>query len=190
MVPAPYASAMRLDPATSLLAVIDVQERLLAAMPDADRVVSRCTRLAEAARLLGVRTVLTEQYPQGLGPTPRDLAATLPAAATKMTFSCCGCGGFDAALAADVAGVVLAGLETHVCVTQTALDLLARGLAVFVAVDAVASRHAIDHDVALRRLEGAGAVLTTSEAVIFEWCRSADHPRFRDVRQLVLDRPR
>ena len=74
---------MRLDPATSLLAVIDVQERLLAAMPDADRVVSRCTRLAEAAALLGVRTVLTEQYPQGLGPTPRDLAAKLPAAATK-----------------------------------------------------------------------------------------------------------
>ncbi|MFM7107074.1 MAG: isochorismatase family protein [Planctomycetaceae bacterium] len=181
---------MRLDPATSLLAVIDVQERLLAALPEADRVVSRCARLAEAARLLGVRATLTEQYPQGLGSTPRDLAAKLPAAAPKMAFSCCGCGGFDAALAADVSGVVIAGLETHVCVAQTALDLLARGLAVFVAVDAVASRHAIDHEIALRRLEGAGAVLTTSEAVLFEWCRSADHPRFKDVRTLVLDRPR
>ena len=181
---------MRLDPATTLLAVIDVQERLLAAMPDADRVVSRCSRLAEAARLLGVRTVLTEQYPQGLGPTPRSLAATLPAAAAKIAFSCCGCGGFDAAISSDVAAVVLAGLETHVCVAQTAFDLLARGLAVFVAVDAVGSRHAIDHDVAMRRLEAAGAVPTTSEAILFEWCRSADHPRFKDVRALVLDRPR
>ena len=69
-------------------------------------------------------------------------------------------------------------------------DLLGRGLAVFVAVDAVASRHSLDHDVALRRLEGAGVVLTTSEAVLFEWCRSAEHPNFREVRTLVLDRPR
>ena len=181
---------MRLDPSTSLLAVIDVQERLLAAVPDADRVVARCGRLAEAAALLGVTRVLTEQYPQGLGPTPAALAAKLPAAAAKMSFSCCGCGAFDAAIDAEVASVVLAGLETHVCVSQTALDLLARGLAVFVAVDAVASRHALDHDVALRRLEGAGAVLTTSEAVLFEWCRSAEHPRFKDVRTLVLDRSR
>jgi nicotinamidase-related amidase len=183
-------SSMRIDAPTTLLAVIDVQERLLAAMPDADRVVARSLRLAEAASLLGVRRVLTEQYPQGLGPTPAPLAARLPAAAAKMSFSCCGCAAFDAAVESDVTTVVLAGLETHVCVAQTALDLLARGLAVFVAVDAVASRHAIDHDVALRRLEGAGAVLTTSEAVLFEWCRSADHPRFRDVRALVLDRPR
>jgi nicotinamidase-related amidase len=181
---------MRLDPATTLLAVIDVQERLLAAIPDADRVVTRCERLAQAADLLDVRCVLTEQYPQGLGPTPAGLATRLPAASTKMSFSCCGCAPFAAALAPDVASVVLAGLETHVCVAQTALDLLARGLAVFVAVDAVASRHHLDHDVALRRLEGAGAVPTTSEAVLFEWCRSAEHPRFKEVRTLVVDRPR
>jgi len=181
---------MRLDSASSVLAVIDVQERLLAAVPDGGRVVARCGRLAEAASLLGVRRVLTEQYPQGLGPTPAVLAARLPSAAAKMTFSCCGCGPFETALTDDVATVVLAGLETHVCVAQTALDLLARGLGVFVAVDAVASRHAVDHDVALRRLEAAGAVLTTSEAVLFEWCRSADHPRFREIRALVLDRPR
>jgi len=176
---------MRLTPATSLLAVIDVQERLLAVMAEADRVVARCSRLAEAARILGVRAVLTEQYPQGLGPTPAALAAPLPPAAPKMAFSCCGCGGFDAALAPEIADVVLAGLETHVCVTQTALDLLARGVGVFVAVDAIASRHAIDHEVALRRLEGAGAVLTTTEAVLFEWCRTAEHPQFQAIRRLV-----
>lgn len=181
---------MRLDPATSLLAVIDVQERLLAVLPEADRVVARCTRLAEAARLLGVRGVLTEQYPRGLGPTPTALAERLPAAAAKMSFSCCDGGAFTAALTDDVTSVVLAGLETHVCVAQTALDLLGRGLGVFVAVDAVAARHAIDHEVALRRLEGAGAVLTTSEAVVFEWCGSADHPRFKELQTLVVERRR
>lgn len=177
---------MRLAPATSLLAVIDVQERLLAAMPDAERVVNRCFRLTEAARILGVGRVLTEQYPKGLGPTPAALAATLPPAAAKLAFSCRGCGGFDVGLVPGVTAVVLAGLETHVCIAQTALDLLAEGRGVFVAVDAVASRHALDHEIALRRLESAGAVLTTSEAVIFEWCRTAEHPRFQEVRRLVV----
>lgn len=179
---------MRLTVSSSVLAVIDVQERLLAVMPAGDALVARCTRLARAAEILGVRAVLTEQYPQGLGPTPAGLAAALPAAATKMTFSCCGCAGFVAALGPEVESVLLAGLETHVCVAQTALDLLARGLAVFVAVDAVGARHAIDHDTALRRLEAAGAILTTTEAAIFEWCGSAEHPRFQDLRRLVLSR--
>jgi nicotinamidase-related amidase len=177
---------MRLHAPSSLLAVIDVQERLLAVMAEGGRVVSRTARLADAAALLGVRVAVTEQYPKGLGPTPADLAARLPVAGTKMSFSCCGSSAFAAALEADVESVVLAGLETHVCVAQTALDLLARGLAVFVAVDAVASRHAIDHQVALERLAGAGAILTTSEAVLFEWCGSAEHPRFQDGRRLVM----
>jgi nicotinamidase-related amidase len=179
-------SVMRLAPATCLLAVIDVQERLLPAIPEAARVVARCTRLAAAARILDVRTVVTEQYPRGLGPTLPTLASVLPAASLKMTFSCCGSAAFTAATA-GVDTVVLAGLETHVCVAQTALDLLGRGLVVFIAIDAVASRHAIDHEVALRRLEAAGAIPTTSEAVLFEWCRSAEHPRFQDIRRLVLD---
>lgn len=176
---------MRLQPATSLLAIIDVQERLLAAMPDAERVVGRCRRLAEAARLLGVRAVLTEQYPEGLGPTPSELAALLPPAASKLAFSCSGCRVFDEAVGAGVTSVVLAGLETHVCVAQTALDLAAAGVTVFVVVDAVASRHEVDHETALRRLEAAGVIPTTSEAVLFEWCRTAAHPQFQAVRRLV-----
>jgi nicotinamidase-related amidase len=177
---------MRLDPVTSTLCVIDVQEKLLPAVAGGDRVVDRCVRLAAAAELLGVPAILTEQYPHGLGPTPPALAGRLPPAVGKLAFSCCGSEAFVAALPATAATVVLAGLETHVCVAQTALDLLARGLGVFVAVDAVTSRHALDHDVGLRRLEAAGAVLTTSEAVLFEWCRSAAHPQFQAVRRLVL----
>jgi nicotinamidase-related amidase len=174
-------------PATSLLCVIDVQERLLPAVPDAKRVVARCCRLATAAGLLKVARVLTEQYPKGLGLTPPVLASLLPPAEAKMTFSSAGCDTVAQALAGGLTSVVLAGLETHVCVSQTAFDLLSQGLCVFVVVDAVASRHAIDHETALRRLEGAGGILTTSEAVLFEWCRSAEHPRFQDVRRLVLD---
>ncbi|MFM1903733.1 MAG: hypothetical protein RLZZ440_1633 [Planctomycetota bacterium] len=153
---------MRLTPDQSVLCVIDVQERLLAAMPDAPLVVERCLRLARAAELLGVPRVLTEQYPRGLGPTARALAAALPPPAEKLSFSCSGCGAFDAAMEAGAKDVVLAGLETHVCIAQTALDLLAAGRRVFIAVDAVASRHAIDHETALRRLEAAGGVLVTS----------------------------
>jgi len=176
---------MRLTPATSMLAVIDVQERLLAVMPEADRIVHRCGRLATAATILGVKAVLAEQYPKGLGPTPPALAAALPPPATKMSFSCCGCEGFTGALTPEITTVVLAGLETHVCIAQTALDLLARGLGVCLAVDAVASRHALDHEIALRRLEAAGVVLSTSEAIVFEWCRSAEHPQFQRIRKLV-----
>lgn len=177
---------MRLLPSTSLLLVVDVQERLLAAMPDADRVVSRCRRLGEAAALLGVPALLTEQYPRGLGLTPAALAAHLPPAIAKMSFSCCGSADVVGAIGPGVAAVVLVGLETHVCIAQTALDLLARGLTVFVAVDAVASRHPLDHDVGLARLWTAGAVPITSEAVIFEWCGSAEHPQFQAVRRLVV----
>jgi nicotinamidase-related amidase len=178
---------MRLDPATSLLCVVDIQERLLAAMPDGGRVVERATRLATAAGLLGVRAVLTEQYPKGLGPTPPSLAGKLPPPVTKMAFSCVGSDAFVASLPADAETAVLCGLETHVCVQQTALDLLARGWTVFVAVDAVAARHRIDHDTALERLAASGAIPTTTEAVLFEWCRSAEHPQFQAVRRLVLE---
>ena len=185
---------MRLDPATSLLCVIDVQERLLPTIPDGPRVVDRCTRLARAAAALGVRTVLTEQYPQGLGPTPPGLAAVLPPAMPKRSFSCLGAEAFAAAVAVDqaapVGAIVLAGLETHVCVAQSALDLLALGHAVFLVVDAVASGHEIDHATAVRRLESAGALPVTTEAVLFEWCRSADHPRFQEIRRLLLPRQR
>jgi nicotinamidase-related amidase len=171
-----------------MLCVIDVQEKLLPAVPEGAAVVAAAGRLADAAALLGVRTVLTEQYPRGLGRTAAELAAKLPPPVEKLAFSCCGADGFAALLPGDLESVLVCGLETHVCVAQTALDLLARGLTVFVAVDAVASRHAIDHETALVRLEGAGAILTTVEAAIFEWCRTAEHPQFQAVRKIVLSR--
>jgi len=179
---------VRSVPETTFLAVIDMQERLLAVMPEAIRLVAAATRLARAAEWLGVERLLVEQYPEGLGRSPEPLAAACPTAITKRCFSAAGCGRFLEAIPASAASCVLVGLETHVCVQQTALDLMERGIAVFVAVDAVGSRHAIDHDTALARLEASGATLTTTESLVFEWCRSADHPRFQDLRRLVLER--
>jgi len=180
---------MRLTPADTILCVIDIQERLLAAMPHAAPVVEGAARLAGGANLLGVRSLLTEQYPKGLGPTPPALAAILPPPLSKMAFSCCGCEAFMAVFDGESPrpqAAILCGLETHVCIAQTALDLLARGLNVFIVADAVTSRHAVDHEIALRRLEAAGVVVTTTEAVLFEWCRTAEHPQFQAVRKLVL----
>ncbi len=176
---------MRSQPDTTLLAVIDIQERLARVVPGCDAIVERAVRLARAADILGVRRGLTEQYPQGLGPTVSSVAACMPPAEEKLAFSAAGCGCLSVCPGDGVTAVVLAGLETHICILQTALDLLGRGLVVFVAVDAVASRSAIDHETALRRLEFSGAVLTTSESLLFEWCRGADHDRFREVRSLV-----
>ena len=177
---------MRLERTASMLCVVDVQERLVPAMADGETVVARCRRLVEGARLLGVPTVVTEQYRKGLGPTVPALADVLPPPLEKLSFSCCGGEGFAAAIPPAAGQVVLCGLETHVCVAQTALDLLADGYAVFLAVDAITSRHALDRDVALRRLEASGAVPTTTEAILFEWCRTAAHPAFQAVRTLVL----
>ena len=84
--------------------------------------------------------------------------------------------------------VVLAGIETHVCVQQTALDMLAQGFRVYVTVDAVASRYSVDHEYALRRLEHAGAVLTTAETAVFEWVGGAGSPRFKEISRLVQER--
>lgn len=183
-------TAKRLRPENSVLVVIDVQDKLLAKMPGAAALVRNTAFLVDAARLLGVPVMATEQYPKGLGPTTADVARRLSQpAAEKTAFSCCGAGTFLAELEVlQRPNVVLAGMETHVCVAQTALDLMEDGLHVFLPVDAVAARFAIDHDAALRRLVLNGAVPTSAEGVAFEWLADAAHPQFKAVSKLVIDR--
>lgn len=180
----------RLTAAASVLVVIDVQEKLLAAVPTGPALVREVGFLLDAAALLGVPAVATEQYPKGLGPTVPDLARRLPAdRPAKTAFSCCGAAGFVEQLkAAGRRQAVLVGMEAHVCVLHTALDLLAGGCEVFLPADAVASRSAFDRDTALRRLERAGAVLTTAEATAFEWVGDASHPQFKPLSRLVVER--
>lgn len=182
----------RLTAENSVLVVVDVQDKLLAKMPLAAGLVESIGFLLDVANAIGVPVRATEQYPKGLGPTTSEIARRLPPdLPAKTAFSCCGVTGFlDELWLAGHHSVVLTGMEAHVCVAQTALDLLAAGVRVFLPVDAVGSRHDIDRETALRRVEKAGAVLTTAEGVAFEWVGDAAHPQFKAVSRLVIDRQR
>ena len=132
----------------------------------------------------------TEQYPQGLGPTAESLAALLGPIPNKVMFSCRQCGGiFTRWREQGIFKILVAGIEAHVCVQQTVLDLLAAGFQVYVACDAVESRFAHDRDTALRRMDSHGAVLTTTEAALFEWCETAAAPEFKRISALVRETP-
>jgi nicotinamidase-related amidase len=172
------------------LLVVDVQERLLPAILDRDRLLANVLRLVHAAGILDIPASATEQYPRGLGPTVPELAKLFPDRPAKLSFHCCGAPGVVEWLAGTGARHVnLVGIEAHVCVAQTALELLRLGYRVQVPVDAVGSRHRLDAEVALRRLERAGAVVSTAEAVLFEWTEGADHPRFKEISAIVKERP-
>jgi nicotinamidase-related amidase len=183
------AHATQMSAADTGLLVIDVQEKLLPLIPDARALVRNIAFLVDAAGLLEMTIQATEQYPRGLGPTAPDLAARLPARPDKTAFSSCAIPDVvETFHRAARPKVVLAGLETHVCVLNTALDLLALDFRVYLPVDAVGARYRLDHDIALRRLEQAGAILTTAEGCVFEWIGGAGHPRFKDVSRLVQER--
>ena len=170
------------------LLIVDLQTKLLPAIRHAPLVLANALRLVHGARALEVPTWATEQYPKGLGPTTPELAALLPTRPAKLTFHCCGAPGLVADLRSrGVEHVTLAGIEAHVCVAQTALELLRLGFAVQVPADAVGSRADLDRDVALRRIERAGAIVTTVEAVLFEWTETAEHPQFKAISALVRD---
>ena len=176
----------------TVLVVVDVQERLVPAVLERDRIVWNTRRLIDGAKLFDVPVVVTEQYPKGLGPTMPELIAALPEGTPvmeKKSFSACLVPEFLDALQRrkGVRKVLLTGMETHVCILQTALDLLSLGYEVHLVADAVGSRFASDDDIALRRLESSGVLLTTAESVLFQWCRSAAAPQFKAVSRLVRE---
>ncbi len=177
-------------PADTALLVVDVQEKLIRLIPGHERIVWNIRRLLDGAEILQVPVLGSEQYPQGLGPTVAELAGRLGAIPAKTAFSCLASSEFAGRLAAlDRPKVLLAGIESHVCIQQTALDLLAAGQRVYVAVDAIGARGQLDHDMALRRLETSGATLTTTEAALFEWCQAAGTPEFKRISALVRESP-
>jgi nicotinamidase-related amidase len=185
----------------AVLLLIDLQQRLLPVIHDQDTVVARALRLAEAARLMDVPVIATEQNPAGLGPTVPPLSAYPQKVLAKTAFSAAGEPGLAALLSAVEGGpaspggsasaggsrrqIIVAGCEAHVCVLQTVLDLLARGHRVAVAADAVGSRDPADRSAALERARQHGAEIVTSEMVLFEWLRDSQHPRFREVQKLL-----
>ncbi len=168
------------------LLVVDVQEKLIRLVSGHEQIVFNIRRLLDGASVLGVPATATEQYPKGLGHTVPELATRLGPIPGKLAFSCGEC---PAALrewaTRGVRKLLVVGIETHVCIQQTVLDLLADGFRVYVAVDAVGARGGLDHDTALRRLELAGATLTTTESALFEWCERAGTPEFKQISELV-----
>jgi len=172
----------------SALLVIDVQVRLLPAMAAPDPVVANSARLMKAAARLGVPILVTEQYPKGLGPTVADLASLAASGATleKNAFGCAG----DPGIVAHVQSLgrrqlVLCGIESHVCVLQTAIGFRERGYDVFVAWDATSSRREADRDLAAARLRAEGVALVGTEMAMFEWLGKAGTPEFKELSVLI-----
>jgi nicotinamidase-related amidase len=179
---------MLMDVQRSSLLVVDVQERLLPAIDDWQRVLDAVMWLVQVAKRIDVPILASEQYPKGLGHTHPDLLAELPdgVMAEKIYFSC----GPESCLAplpgSDRPQVIVCGMETHVCVLQTVLDLKASGKEVFVVADAVGSRTSENKALALERMRQHGVQLVSCEMVAFEWLRAAGTPLFREISREFL----
>jgi nicotinamidase-related amidase len=182
----------RLDPSTSLLFIVDVQARLARAMATGamERMLPNVLVLLEAASLLRVPVLATEHYSKGLGPTVDAIGDRLKVGGIepveKITFDACSEQRVAQLLVEHAPeAVVLAGLEAHICVFQTARELLRRGIAVCVVADAVASRTDENRALGLRLCERAGALLAPTESVVFDWLGRADTPEFKAIAKLL-----
>jgi nicotinamidase-related amidase len=182
----------RLTARNGALLVVDLQDKLLEAVPDREAVIANVVNLIRGAQALGMPVWATEQYPKGLGPTTASVAELIADRPPKTTFHCCAVPQIlEQLYGRNVRHVTLAGIEAHVCIAQTALELLDLGFRVQVPADAVASRHKIDWEFALRRISQVGAVVSTTEAVLFEWTETADRAEFKAISDLIkaMNRP-
>ena len=179
---------MLIDRNRSFLLLVDVQDRLLPAMAEPEILLRNAAILLKAAARLGVPVLASEQYPSGLGHTVPELASLLPAGAVmeKVAFSCLGeAGPTDRITSFGRKQAVICGIEAHVCVLQTAMDLAAKAYEPFVVRDAVSSRAALSVDTALARFQKTGIEVVTTEMVVFEWLARAGTDEFKEVSRLI-----
>lgn len=175
----------------SCFIIIDIQEKLMAAIPPrvTTRVINNTLILLDAVKQLHIPIITTAQYPQGLGPLEKTISDSLPETGQcfdKTAFSCINAGGFSKYLKSlNKMQLVLAGIEAHICVLQSAFDLSREGYEVFVVVDATASRKAADYDSAITRMSRAGINIVNTESVLFEWLGDAAHPQFKALSRLI-----
>ncbi len=185
----PHVNILEADLAA--LVVVDVQEKMVAAIGSAptDTIVAKTQSLIAAARLLDIPIVWTEQYPKGLGPTEPSVRKAMPDGLTVVEKTTCSCWrdeAFRTALqATGREHILVVGLETHVCIQQTALDLLRVDYTVFVGADAIGSRVESDHALAVARMTRAGVQVSSVETLLFELIERCDHPKFKDILKLV-----
>lgn len=164
------------------LIVIDVQEGFRG-YEIFDRVAEACRKLLEGARILDVPRIVTEQYPKGLGSTAPEVGLTEEQPIAKTVFSAARAEGFDLGGRSQA---IVCGIETHVCVSQTVQDLLQSGVEVHIPADAVGSRHRLDYERGLERLQRAGAIVGSVESVLFELLERAGTPEFKAVQRLII----
>jgi nicotinamidase-related amidase len=179
---------MRIKAADSTGLVVDIQERLFPHMYGGEKLLKRVLILLEGLKALDIPILVTEQYPKGLGSTLKPLSEVLESInpIEKISFSCCGEPDFLALLnKGKKKWVILCGIEAHVCVLQTVLDLIEMGITPVVVSDCVSSRNSEDLKVALERMRSEGAVITTSESILFELAVVAGTPQFKQISRLV-----
>jgi nicotinamidase-related amidase len=177
-----------LDRTKALLLIVDIQERLVPAMDQREKVYANCLHIIEAAKLLAVPVLVTEQYSKGLGPTVSEIRDALPRyePIEKITFDCCRGEGFlDRVASFYKSQIILTGMETHVCVLQTCLSLLQEGYTVHLVSDAVCSRKKDDHRAAGEMMRDAGAVINCTETVLFQLIEKAGTPEFKAISQRI-----
>jgi nicotinamidase-related amidase len=178
----------RLRSEETILLIVDVQERLVPAIFESQSVVHSCTTLAQAAQALQIPVIVTEQYPEKLGATVPEIRGVLHQfqPLSKKQFSSCTPEVMDVLKSTfERRSILLCGVEAHVCVQQTALDLLANDFDVFVARDAISSRTIANAEIGWQRMIGAGAIPVSVESALFELLQTADHPQFKAVHQLI-----
>ncbi len=181
-------SRSRVNRSKAVLFVVDIQEKLLPAMFEKERVLQRSMSLIKGAQVLKVPVLVTEQYRKGLGATVPQIATVIDGFSPeeKLSFSACGAENCRSAVASRTCSdVILCGIECHVCVTQTCLDLLDSGLRVFVVADATSSRKAEDYQAGIDRMRSAGAVSVSTEMILFELLEKAGNEEFKKVLALV-----
>ncbi len=172
----------------AVLVIVDIQERLAAVMAQRQKVLDNCRHLIEAAKLLSIPIVLNEQYPKGLGPTVPEIREALPAYAPheKITFSCCRDGSFSGKFAElKRKKVILVGMEAHVCVLQTCIDLLRQGLQVHMVQDSTCSRTEENFRIGIECMRDAGAVITCTETVLFQLLERGGTEEFKAISKRI-----
>jgi nicotinamidase-related amidase len=178
-----------LDTTHTALVVVDVQEAFRTAIPDFDRLVSRIVTAVKGFQTLDVPVIVTEQYPKGLKRTAAEILELVgdePRLIEKMTFSSCGADAFLATLTnLGARRIVLCGIEAHICVNQTAHDLLAMGYQVHLLSDCISSRYDYDRLAGIAKMERSGAIVSTTEMALFEMAATSEHECFKDIQQLV-----
>ena len=181
-------SSDKLPPKVNALLIIDIQEKIIRPIFNKDIIIKNIKKLINAYQILEENIFISEQHPPKLGKTIPEL---LPKAGfikiEKMEFSLAKIEEFLQELKnKKITNLIVCGIETHICIQQTVLDCLQKGLEVIIISDAMGSRNRVDHEIALQRMSQTGAILTTTESIIFELCKTADRKEFKEIRNIII----